>query len=133
LHPFRGGHSRLDKGHAFEAIFKAGEGHSRIKQRAGARGADRMGNLGINIDKAFEITFRVAAWRVRDAGRLGGNTVSFAEYIRSLDEDIRTCVGVEGERIAAKALILQRRGARICGGSPVVPSTLDSFAWHGVR
>ncbi|MER8674605.1 tetratricopeptide repeat protein [Mesorhizobium sp. M0037] len=45
------------------------------------------------------------------ADHLGGDTIGFVEYIRSLDADIRTCVGMEVERLAARALIVQHRAA----------------------
>lgn len=45
------------------------------------------------------------------AERLGGDTIGFVEYIRSLGSDIRTCFGMEAERLAAKAVILQHKAA----------------------
>lgn len=43
------------------------------------------------------------------AAYLGRETIEFAEYIRSLDFNIRTCIGTETERLAAKSLISRNR------------------------
>lgn len=53
------------------------------------------------------------------AAHLGGDTIGFAEYIRSLDFDIRTCIGTETERLTATSVMEQRRA----GGA-----VLDAYA-----
>ncbi len=41
----------------------------------------------------------------------GSEAVQFAEYLRSIDQDVRTCVGDLRERLAAREAIAARRGA----------------------
>lgn len=61
--------------------------------------------------------------------RLGGDAVGFADYIRSLDADIRTCVGMEAERLTARSLIVSRRasGAVLDTYTAWTLSTMDAF------
>ncbi|MBR1041187.1 hypothetical protein JQ593_18240 [Bradyrhizobium viridifuturi] len=47
------------------------------------------------------------------ATRLGGDAISFADYVRSLDHDIDTCVGTAQERDAAQEVIAQHRAAGV--------------------
>lgn len=63
------------------------------------------------------------------AERLGGDTIGFIEYIRSLDTDVRTCVGMEAERLAARALIFQHRaaGAVLDTYAAWTVATMDAF------
>jgi len=63
------------------------------------------------------------------AEHLGGDTIGFVEYIRSLDADIRTCVGTEAERLAAKRLIIQHRavGAVLDTYTVWTVATMDAF------
>ncbi|NTI78585.1 PIN domain-containing protein [Rhizobium rhizogenes] len=63
------------------------------------------------------------------AERHGGDTIGFVEYVRSLDADIRTCVGMEGERLAARSIILNRRasGAVLDTYAAWTVSTMDAF------
>jgi tetratricopeptide (TPR) repeat protein len=63
------------------------------------------------------------------AEHLGGDTIGFVEYIRSLDADIRTCVGTEAERLAAKTLIMQHRaaGAVLDTYAAWTVATMDTF------
>lgn len=43
------------------------------------------------------------------ASRLGGDSIGFADYIRSLGANIEVCVGIEPERLTAQNMILQHR------------------------
>lgn len=45
------------------------------------------------------------------AERQGGDTIGFAEYVRSLGEDIRTCIGMEAERLGARSVIASNRAS----------------------
>lgn len=45
------------------------------------------------------------------ASRLGGDAISFADYVRSLDHDISTCAGTAQERDAAHDVVEQHRAA----------------------
>jgi hypothetical protein len=45
------------------------------------------------------------------ATRLGGDAISFADYVRSLDHDIGTCAGMAQEREAAHDVVEQHRAA----------------------
>lgn len=45
------------------------------------------------------------------ASRLGRDAIGFADYIRSLDQDIIACTGTAQERDAAREIIVQRRAA----------------------
>jgi tetratricopeptide (TPR) repeat protein len=47
------------------------------------------------------------------ASQLGKGSVGFAEYIRGLDEDIKTCIGIGAERLAAQNLLLQHRASGV--------------------
>lgn len=63
------------------------------------------------------------------AEHFGGDTIGFIEYIRSLDADIRTCVGTEAERLATKELINQHRAAGAVLDTYAVwtVATMDAF------
>lgn len=63
------------------------------------------------------------------AEHLGGDTIGFVEYIRSLDTDIQTCVGTEVERLAARRLIIQHRavGAVLDTYAAWTVATMDAF------
>lgn len=63
------------------------------------------------------------------AMRLGGDTIGFSEYIRSLGFDIRTCVGLEPERLTARSAIIEHRasGAVLDAYAAWTVSTLDAF------
>jgi tetratricopeptide (TPR) repeat protein len=45
------------------------------------------------------------------ASRLGRDSIGFAEYVRSLEQDIETCVGNVPERDAAREIVIQHRAA----------------------
>jgi cellulose synthase operon protein C len=45
------------------------------------------------------------------ASQFGGDPIGFAEYIRSLDRNIETCVGAEPERVTARETIVRHRAA----------------------
>lgn len=63
------------------------------------------------------------------AGNGSRNTISFVEYIRFLDFDIRTCQGTEPERLVARNLLDTRRhsGAVLDTYSAWTVSTMDAF------
>jgi tetratricopeptide (TPR) repeat protein len=63
------------------------------------------------------------------AQRQSGDSIGLAEYIRSLDEDIRTCVGLEGERLAARAVITAHRasGAVLDAYTAWTVATMNAF------
>ncbi|MCI4679003.1 hypothetical protein K9U39_17930 [Rhodoblastus acidophilus] len=55
------------------------------------------------------------------AAALGGDAISFADYVRTLDRNIEVCVGTEPERLAALDVIVRQRE---CG------AVLDTYtAW----
>lgn len=47
------------------------------------------------------------------ASQLGKDSVSFAEYLRGLGEDIKACIGIGAERSAAQNLLLQHRASGV--------------------
>lgn len=47
------------------------------------------------------------------ARRQGSDSIGFIEYIRSLDEDIKCCDGLEAERLAARATIATHRASGV--------------------
>lgn len=59
----------------------------------------------------------------------GGDVIRFVEYVRSLDFDIRTCVGTETERIAAQQVLMQYRstGAVLDTYTAWTVATMDAF------
>ncbi|MGD0186203.1 MAG: hypothetical protein ABSC25_13265 [Roseiarcus sp.] len=61
--------------------------------------------------------------------RFGGDVIGFAEYIRSLDANIETCVGNDPERFAARDIILRRRadGAALDAYTAWTAATMDIF------
>jgi tetratricopeptide (TPR) repeat protein len=63
------------------------------------------------------------------AARSGGDTIGFAEYIESLDFDIRTSVGTETERLAARALVesYKSEGVVLDTYTAWTVATMDSF------
>jgi len=63
------------------------------------------------------------------ASRRGENAIRFAEYIRALGFDIRTCNGDEAERLGAQELIDQRRhgGAVLDTYTAWTAATMDSL------
>jgi tetratricopeptide (TPR) repeat protein len=63
------------------------------------------------------------------ATRLGGDAVSFADYVRSLDHDIDTCSGTAQERDAARDVVAQHRaaGAVLDTYTAWTVATIDAF------
>lgn len=63
------------------------------------------------------------------ASRLGGDAISFADYVRSLDHDIAACVGTAQERDAAQEVIAQHRAAGVVLDTYTAwtVATLDAF------
>lgn len=63
------------------------------------------------------------------AAHMGGDTIGFVEYIRSLDFDIRTCIGTETERLAARSIITQHRasGAVLDAYAAWTVAAIDAF------
>jgi tetratricopeptide (TPR) repeat protein len=63
------------------------------------------------------------------ASRLGRDAVGFAEYVRSLDHDIETCVGNAPERDAAREIINRHRaaGAVLDTYTAWTVATMDAF------
>ncbi|MES4992401.1 PIN domain-containing protein [Phyllobacterium sp. 22229] len=63
------------------------------------------------------------------ASHLGGDTIGFAEYIRSLNVDLQTCVGMHAQRESAIAIIRQHRaqGAVLDTYTAWTVATMDSF------
>lgn len=63
------------------------------------------------------------------ASHLGGDTIGFAEYIRSLNVDLQTCVGMPPQRDAALAIVRQHRaqGAVLDTYTAWTVATMDSF------
>ncbi|WP_245437274.1 S46 family peptidase [Mesorhizobium helmanticense] len=59
----------------------------------------------------------------------GGDTIRFVEYVRSLDFDIRTCVGTDAERVAARQIIERHgsSGAVLDTYTAWTVSTMDAF------
>ncbi|MBG0792025.1 hypothetical protein IYY11_00730 [Methylocystis sp. H62] len=63
------------------------------------------------------------------ASKRGGDVIPFVEYVRSLDFDIRTCVGTETERISAQQVLMQYRstGAVLDTYTAWTVATMDAF------
>jgi tetratricopeptide (TPR) repeat protein len=63
------------------------------------------------------------------ATRLGGDAISFADYVRSLDHDIDTCAGTAQERDAAHEVVDQHRaaGAVLDTYTAWTVATMDAF------
>lgn len=59
----------------------------------------------------------------------GRDTIRFVEYIRFLDFDLRTCLGTETERLAARGLLQEHRraGAVLDAYTAWTVSTMDAF------
>ncbi len=59
----------------------------------------------------------------------GRDTIRFVEYVRFLDFDIRTCLGTESERLAARGLLRAHRqaGAVLDAYTSWTVSTMDAF------
>jgi tetratricopeptide (TPR) repeat protein len=63
------------------------------------------------------------------AAHMCGDTIGFVEYVRSLDFDLRSCIGTEAERVDAAALISQHRaaGAVLDTYAAWTVATMDAF------
>jgi tetratricopeptide (TPR) repeat protein len=63
------------------------------------------------------------------ASHLGGDTVGFVDYVRSLNFNIETCAGTEAERLAAEAIIAkhQTAGAVLDTYTAWTAATMDAF------
>lgn len=63
------------------------------------------------------------------ASRLSGDAIGFAEYVRSLDHNIETCVGNEPERLSAGEMIARHRagGAVLDTYTAWTVATMDAF------
>jgi hypothetical protein len=97
----------------FQARFPDAKGFYTIKTKEGdvKPALDEIKKVSESNRKIADL-YLVQHWPMSMiAARLGRDTVGFADYIRSLDHDIETCVGNTPERDAARDVIMQHRAA----------------------
>ncbi|RUU26690.1 GreA/GreB family elongation factor [Mesorhizobium sp. M6A.T.Ce.TU.016.01.1.1] len=124
-------HALHDVMENFEKRFPDAEGFYKITMEEGdiQPALDQVRRVSESNRKLADLYLRNNCPLSLVVSKRGGDTIRFVEYVRSLDFDIRTCVGTDAERVAARQIIERHRssGAVLDTYTAWTVSTMDAF------
>jgi tetratricopeptide (TPR) repeat protein len=115
----------------FQTRFPDAKGFYTLKMKEGdvQPALDQIRKVSVSNRKLADLYLLQHLPMAMVASRLGGDAVGFADYIRSLDQNIETCSGTAQERDVAREAILQHgaAGAVLDTYSAWTIATMDVF------